>query len=167
MISQLHVNRAVKCPVAQAPQFLEKFFAEHAVDDAAVLALRVPIVLPGLPTLMLARDCVVRLTPVRRRGAMIASYSVNWEPIAGGPFPCFSGTISLPNADDYESCRVALDGTYEPPLGALGEVFDRTLGRAIAESTGRDLLDRIGMFIERASRAVEATKTQQRAAATQ
>jgi hypothetical protein len=152
MISQLHVNRAVDCPVAQAPRFLEQFFAEHATDDAAVLALRVPIVLPGLPTLMLARDCVVHLTPVRR-DAMIASYAVTWAPVAGGPFPRFSGTISLPSADDYQSCRIALDGTYEPPLGALGEVFDRTLGRAIAESTGRDLLDRISTFIERAFRA--------------
>jgi hypothetical protein len=167
MISQLHVNRAVECPIAQAPKFLENFFAEHAVDDAAVLALRVPIVLPGLPTLMLARDCVVRLTPVRRSGAMIASYAVNWAPVAGGPFPCFSGTISLPNAEDYESCRIALDGTYEPPFGALGEVFDRTLGRAIAESTGRDLLERIGAFIERASRVAEAAKAQQRSAIAQ
>jgi hypothetical protein len=153
MISQLHVNRAVDCPVAQASRFLEQFFAEHAADDAAVLALRVPIVLPGLPTLMLARDCVVHLTPIRR-DAMIALYTVTWAPVAGGPFPRFSGTISLPTADGYESCRIALDGTYEPPLGALGEAFDRTLGRAIAESTGRDLLERIAIFIERAFRAV-------------
>jgi hypothetical protein len=165
MLSHLNLKRPVACPVAQAPQFLERFFADYAVDDAAVLALRVPIVLPGLPLLMLARDCVIRLTRVHDEGAMIASYAVEWAPVAGGPFPRFTGRLSLPNADDYESCFIALDGAYEPPLGALGEAFDRTIGRAIAESTGRDLLQRIGTFMEQSSRSVETAKANKRAAA--
>jgi hypothetical protein len=108
--------------------------------------------------MFLARDCAVRLSPVRKPGSMIASYAVEWTPVAGGPFPTFNGGISLPNADDYDSCFIALDGTYEPPFGALGEAFDRTIGRAIAESTGRDLLERIGTFMEESSREVEAAK---------
>src|ERR1700693_498917 len=165
MITHLNLTRPVACPVSQAPQFLERFFADYAVDDAAILALRVPIVLPGLPLLMLARDCVIRLARIHEKAAMIASYSVDWAPVAGGPFPRFTGRISIPNADDYESCLIALDGTYEPPLGALGEAFDRTIGRAIAESTGRDLLQRIGTFIEQSSRSVETAKANNRAAA--
>jgi hypothetical protein len=165
MISHLNLKRPVACPVALAPQLLESFFAEYAVDDAAVLALRVPIVLPGLPLLMLARDCVIHLTRVHDEAEMIASYAVKWAPVAGGPFPCFTGRISIPNAEDYESCFVALDGTYEPPLGALGEAFDRTIGRAIAESTGRDLLQRMGTFIEQSSRSIETAKADQRIAA--
>jgi hypothetical protein len=158
MISHLNLKRPVACPVAQAPQFLERFFADYAVDDMAVLALRVPVVLPGLPLLMLARDCVVRLSRLHDVGAITASYDVEWAPVAGGPFPRFTGRISLPTAEDNESCFIALDGTYEPPLGVLGEAFDRTIGRAIAESTGRDLLERIGAFMEKSSRDVETAK---------
>jgi hypothetical protein len=165
MISHLNIKRPVACPVAQAPQYLERFFADYAVEDAAVLALRVPIVLPGLPLLMLARDCVIRLTRIHDKGETIASYAVEWAPVAGGPFPRFTGRISVPNAEDYNSCFIALDGTYEPPLGALGEAFDRTIGRAIAESTGRDLLQRMGTFIEQAARGVETAKANRFAAA--
>lgn len=165
MITHLNLKRPVACPVAQAPRFLELFFADYAVDDSAVLALRVPVVLPGLPLLVLARDCVIKITRVHDVGAMIASYAVEWAPVAGGPFPSFSGRISLPNTEDYDTCFIALDGTYEPPLGALGEAFDRTIGRAIAESTGRDLLDRVGTFMEQSSRDVEAAKAKARPAA--
>lgn len=164
MVTNLNLKRPVVCPISEAPTFLERFFDAYAMDGTAVLALRVPVVLPGLPLMMLARDCVVRLTRIHQPGSMTVSYRVEWAPVAGGPFPKFKGTISLPNAEDYDNCFLALDGTYEPPLGALGEAFDRTIGRAIAESTGRDLLERIGGFIEESSRDVEGEKAEKRAA---
>lgn len=162
MVTDLNLKRPVVCPISEAPVFLERFFDAYAVDGTAVLALRVPIVLPGLPLMMLARDCVVSLTRVHERGSMTVSYAVDWAAVAGGPFPQFHGTISVPNAEDYEHCFVALDGTYKPPLGRLGEAFDRTIGRAIAESTGRDLLERIGDFIEQSARDVEKAKAKER-----
>ena len=98
---------------------------------------------------------------------MIARYAVQWESAAGGPFPKFSGTISIPHDEDFSSCFVQLDGHYEPPLGALGKVFDATLGHAIANSTGRDLLARIAAYLTQSSRSAESVKANIRASRSQ
>jgi len=161
-MTTLHISRPVACVVGQAPQHLERFFAEHAQDEVAVLALRAPFLIPGLPEMTLTRDSVVRIARTINRGEMIARYDVSWQPSGGGPFPCFTGSLSIPNAEDYTSCFLQLDGTYEPPLGALGAAFDALVGHAIAESTGRDLLDRVGTYLEAAFRDTEAAKANRR-----
>jgi hypothetical protein len=165
-MTTLHLSRPVACVVGQAPQYLDRFFAEHAKGDAAVLALRAPFVIPGLPEMTLTRDSVVRIARANHRGEMIARYDVSWQPSGGGPFPSFTGSLSIPNAEDYENCFLQLDGSYEPPLGKLGAAFDAVVGHAVAESTGRDLLERIGTYLEQSCRATEAAKANRRARAT-
>jgi hypothetical protein len=163
-MTALHLRRPVACPAAQAPPYLERFFAQHAQDDVAVVTLRAPIALPGFPDVALSRDCEVRLRRRDGRAAMIAVYDVSWEAAGGGPFPQFRGTLSAPNDEDYDSCFLALDGTYEPPLGLAGAAFDAVLGHAIAQTTGNDLLERIAGYLEESYRETEAAKAQKRAA---
>ncbi|HTJ25596.1 MAG TPA: hypothetical protein VMA36_05455 [Candidatus Limnocylindria bacterium] len=165
-MTALHLRRPVACPAAQAPCYLERFFAEHAEGDVAVLALRAPIGMPGFPEVTLARDCIVKIARHDRRAAMIAAYDVQWESAGGGPFPRLRGTLSLPNDEDYDSCFLALDGTYEPPLGAAGAAFDAVVGHAVAQTTANDLLERIAEYLEHSYHITEAAKAEKRAART-
>jgi hypothetical protein len=46
-----------------------------------------------------------------------------------------------------EKTKLVLQGTYEPPLGAIGRAVDRTLLRNVAESTVQDWVDRVAMSV--------------------
>ena len=164
-MTALHLTIPVPCPPGQTQEYLERYFAEQSPDgDQAVIALRAPISLPGLPEIAPVRDCVVRASRSRVPGEMIPRYAVSWESAGGGPYPKFRGTVSIPNDEDYRSCFIALDGEYEPPGGAAGQAFDAALGRAIANSTGRDLLTRIAAYITQSARSAETAKANARAA---
>lgn len=158
-MTALQITRHVACPVGQVPAFLERFFAGHAGENGdSVLTLRAPINVAGLREVELARVSVVHVAPAHRPGEMIARYAVSWEAAKSGPFPRFTGTLCVPNDEDYDSCFLRLEGTYEPPLGALGQAFDTAIGHAIAQRTGEDLLARIAAYLEESSRRFEAAK---------
>jgi hypothetical protein len=52
-----------------------------------------------------------------------------------------------------------LSGTYEPPLGLAGMVFDAVLGQRIAQETARELLRKLAATIETQYRVTEDEKT--------
>jgi uncharacterized membrane protein len=62
-------------------------------------------------------------------------------------FPDFHGALRLRIAS-VEETRLSLEGTYQPPFGAFGAVFDLVIGRRIARATMRDLLQRLGDAME-------------------
>lgn len=62
-------------------------------------------------------------------------------------FPDFHGTLRLRIAS-VETTRLTFEGAYRVPLGRFGQAFDLIVGRRIAESTMRDLLDRIAAALE-------------------
>jgi hypothetical protein len=164
-MTALHLKRAVACPSCQAPEHLERWFAEYANGDVSIITLCAQAALPGLPDLALTHDCVVHIARADVPGSMVPRFSVRWESAGGGAFPQFQGTLSVLNDEDYESCILALDGTYDPPLGVAGVAFDHLMGRTIAEICGNDLLERIGTSVERMYRGVEAAKANRRQAA--
>jgi hypothetical protein len=43
-----------------------------------------------------------------------------------------------------ERTHLSISGRYEPPMGALGRMLDRTLLHRVAEATVKDFLDRVG-----------------------
>lgn len=165
-MAELHLARPAACPVRQAPVFLESFFQGASVEGGpSLVALRAPVTLPGLPEMTLTRDCVVRISVAAGAQAPAARYDVVWESAAGGPFPRFVGILTVTD-DDAGGTLVALDGDYEPPLGPLGIAFDTVIGHAIAESTGKDLLDRIARHLARSQRSVETARANRRRATT-
>jgi hypothetical protein len=85
-------------------------------------------------------------------------FLVTWEAVGGGPFPRFAGKLAVKGDEDYDSFRLVLEGTYDPPLGAAGEAFDVLVGHWIAIATARDLLERVREAVETAYRALEAEK---------
>ncbi|HZO94181.1 MAG TPA: hypothetical protein VFB22_10420 [Candidatus Baltobacteraceae bacterium] len=165
MLTALNLQRHVACAAPQGPLHLESWFAQQARDGHILITLRAPVGFAGWPKIELARECLVQITPARPPGSMIPEYRVTWNSANGGPFPEFTGILSIRNADDYTSCNIALDGTYRPPLGPTGVAFDRTIGHTIAVACGNDLLERIATWMESEYRAVEQAKSEKRASA--
>jgi hypothetical protein len=85
--------------------------------------------------------------PVLRPGMM--TVGLRWEAtgVAGALFPALDADIRLSDEDD-RGVRVALTGSYRPPLGALGTELDRLVLHTVATATIRTLLVRIAAVLE-------------------
>lgn len=79
--------------------------------------------------------------PAYRDDAM--RVGLRWEAlgVTGGLFPALDADISL--TADGERTRVALTGTYRPPLGALGAGLDRLVLHKVATATITAFLDQL------------------------
>lgn len=97
---------------------------------------------PGLSRLVRVRT----VEPVYRDGMMAVGLRWEAEGVTGGLFPVLDADIRV-SADD-EGVRVALIGSYRPPLGAVGAGLDRLLLRTVATATIRALLARIAAVLE-------------------
>ena len=134
----------VSCPFGKAPSYLNYYLDELAKSsgtDGAVLRLSVPLAEFGIPSnLSVFRDVVAAFEPPDEKVYGLARTPVRWKPEGGGPFPDFSGVITVEQDERYGSCALVLEGSYKPPLGTVGEVFDAAMGRRIAKRTARELL---------------------------
>jgi hypothetical protein len=139
--SRVAVERIVRCPFSVAHDYAEDFFA----DASRGVELHVPLRDLG----RLRRP--VRLIAERRPdehdpGRLHDALEIDWT--AGTHFfPDFRGTLRL-RIDSVETTRLSLEGTYQPPFGAFGRVFDLVAGRRIARATLSDLLRRLGDAME-------------------
>jgi hypothetical protein len=59
--------------------------------------------------------------------------------------PDFHGSIRF--RIDANRTRVLVDGTYLPPLGLVGRLFDRAVGGTIARASMQGLADRIAAYL--------------------
>jgi hypothetical protein len=149
-LSEVVVERVVRCPFSSAHDYAEDFLAEVAARGAEV---RVPL----RDLLVLRRR--VRMVFERRPDAHEVgrphdAVAVHWS--AGTHlFPEFHGTLRLRIASVDET-RLTLEGKYRPPLGPFGGVFDALIGRRIARATMADLLRRLGDAMERREAAFRA-----------
>jgi len=64
---------------------------------------------------------------------------VSWTPKDGGPYPSFSGTLSVAQ-EAVGWSRVEIDGSYRAPFGLAGAAFDAAIGQRIAQATASELL---------------------------
>lgn len=72
---------------------------------------------------------------------------IEWDPHSK-LLPRFNGIISVaPEGND--ACRLILSGVYDPPMGWLGDLFDRIIGLHVAKTAASELLERIGRRLER------------------
>ncbi len=149
-MSSIHESVSVRCPFDRVPAYVATYLARSGgtVEEAALpMRLRVGDV-------VVAHPVTVRLQ--RREGYPGYAFAdLRWEAEGGGPFPRFEGTLSA--ADEGAGfCRLDLDGSYAPPLGAAGAVFDNVVGKRIAQATVADLLGRIRVVCEEAYAAERA-----------
>jgi hypothetical protein len=156
-MSVLREELYVKCPVNQARRHLDAFFKERPT-----LALRVPLTIPGLKGgSLVQKDVTAAIKRIHAPSDAFEDFSVAWEAVGGGPFPHFTGKLAVKGDEDYNSFRLVLEGTYDPPLGVAGEAFDALVGHWIAIATARDLLERVREAVETAYRVIESEKHNQ------
>jgi len=117
------------CPFADVPSRLLTRFG----GGAGTIALRMT-----LGDLRVERDVEITLT-AKPAYPGYALFDVAWAPKDGGPYPTFHGTLSVADEGPGWS-RLEIDGTYAPPFGPIGAVFDAAVGRRIAQATLRELL---------------------------
>jgi hypothetical protein len=119
----------VACPFDEVP---DRLYAQFKGGDA-VIPLRV-----RFGDLRVERDVDFHL----RSKPAYPGYrllDVSWTPKDGGPYPSFSGTLTV--AEDATGwSRIELDGSYRPPFGIAGVAFDAAVGQRIAQSTAAELL---------------------------
>lgn len=70
-------------------------------------------------------------------------YPVQWTAAeAALLFPDLTADLILSSRGHHET-ELTLKGTYQPPLGTLGKLADRTLLHRVAEATVKDWMDRL------------------------
>ncbi len=73
--------------------------------------------------------------------------TLHWKARSLLLFPVMRGMITVrPNG---QATEVRMDGSYTPPLGVFGELFDRIIGRHIARRTVERFLDQLHDSVER------------------
>lgn len=135
-MTKVRATRFVDCPFSAVIEFAEES-----------LRRRPDIRLAAAPALGEHANVTARLTDdttdfSRKHEALLLA----WQP-RHAIFPRFEGALTV--RPKRGGAWMRLRGTYEPPLGRLGGVFDALFGRAIARLTLRMLLREIGADVER------------------
>lgn len=161
-MSRLYQSRLVNCPYNRARQLLEETLAPAVASERPEpLRLRMPLVAGAGE---LERDVAVSYSRGSDPMHFDQPWKVHWQPIGGGPYPVFEGTLTVRADEDYDTCSVELQGHYDPPLGAAGKLFDAVAGARIANATAREFLRSVGEALETRHRAEEGRKVALRAA---
>jgi hypothetical protein len=138
----------VPVPMAQVERRLEhlrldlKSWADVAYRDGEELRSRVG---PSQGSIAKEIRLEIGVSDVHRAGVV---YPMSWTATGAELlFPRLDADLTLSHAGP-DATRIALDGTYEPPLGPFGRVVDRILLRRVAESTVKAWIDRLAAAIE-------------------
>ena len=157
-MSTLFHRRYLACPYDRARHALEQTLQDLAASGRPVIqTLRVPLP-SGDGTEGVEKDVLVTYGVGKDPLHFDQPWTVQWKPANGGPFPQFNGTLTVRADEDYTTCALELRGTYEPPLGVPGAMFDTVLGSRIASATAREFLKEIATRIEARYREEERAK---------
>lgn len=86
----------------------------------------------------------IGMAEIQRSGVI---YPISWTATgAKGLFPSLTADLILSHVGKTRT-KLSLQGTYEPPLGPVGRVIDRSLLRKVAESTVQDWVDRVAAAV--------------------
>lgn len=131
---------ALDVPAAQAEQCILEFIERHRRGPTAIeFPLRVSLEQFGVPGgLQLERMVNVHVTRQRDAQNLNDEIGIRWDPGTGEPFPAFSGSLTV--WSEQAQTFVELRGTYEPPLGAAGKMFDDAIGHLVAQRTAHQFL---------------------------
>jgi len=138
----------IQCtPGTAAGRIYREFGADSRGDGTYELSVSLENL--GLPAIgKLSRTAFVKLGAAQRREADNATLiPVQWHDLESDSFPTFHGEIEIVPLGS-ELVQVAIIGDYKPPFGPLGAVFDAAVGKAIAEATTRELLERLRKALE-------------------
>lgn len=157
-MSKLKETAIVETPFAQAADLVENYLLKSA-DANGKLTLHLTASGAGmnLPGVQLERPVDVTFDRISGPNETIV-FRLSWEAVGDGFFPAFSGTLTVAEDETYKTCRLILEGTYHPPLGIAGAVFDAVLGSRIAHATATELLEKLRAFLNAGYQEVEREK---------
>lgn len=135
-MTRVCARRDVCCPFSatiEAIEILHEDDAEHRVGPFANMRTRIKCEIAEV------RD---RTDNTRRHQAL----QLRWQALSRMPLPVMSGLITVrPNGPATE---LRMEGSYVPPLGAPGRLFDRIIGRHLAQRTLNRFLDELRDLVE-------------------
>jgi hypothetical protein len=135
----------VGCPYHLAEQYLAALLAPFADSgETDTVELAAPIDLLDRRVVRLVKKVDVKYGRGEDPMHFDQVWLVTWQPSGGGPYPTFSGRLTVRSDEDYTGCILELSGEYEPPLGAVGAAFDAMVGARLAASTANELLRSLG-----------------------
>jgi hypothetical protein len=150
-MTHLNSSKTLTCPWVRAIAYFDRYLTGLPQSERAEeheLRLRVPLASLGLPgQFAIDQDVVASFAPLTDPQGLDHGISVGWTPVGNAALPTFRGSLHI-TAEAVKSSVIVLDGDYEPPLGALGKMFDAAVGRRIAEATADELLKTIAERIE-------------------
>jgi hypothetical protein len=155
-MTNINESLRVECPYVRAKDYLM-----NAVSDASQAGLPGTLELTAtLPATKAEFSKRVRVTYAAAIDPMHFDqpWHVHWEPEPGGIYPSFDGQLVVRADDSYRFGILELQGTYTPPLGAAGKLFDAALGHTIAAATAQRLLQNIAADMVDRCKAEEAAK---------
>lgn len=124
----LHVTRFVDCPFSAVIEFAERALRER---PSIVFSPAPAIREPGDLRTELTDDLTDR---TRKHDALMLA----WKPSLTRLFPDFHGVLTV--RPQGRGAWLRIRGSYEPPFGFAGRVFDALAGRVIARLTLMRLL---------------------------
>jgi hypothetical protein len=149
----------VACPYNLAEQFLAGMIAPYAASqNVDHIRLTAPVDVFDCELVRVVKEVDVRYARGEDPMHFDQVWNVTWQPHGGGPYPNFSGTLTVRADEDYTGCILELTGHYEPPMGVLGAAFDAIVGSRLAASTAADLLRSLGDRLVESYRENEASK---------
>jgi hypothetical protein len=149
-MTRLRGSLTVERPAELALAALERFFASlRTADGVSRMRLRVPV--DGATKrygVYIDREVVVEARRVRDDQNVNDVIRIDWAPEGTAVFPRFTGALVISDDEKTGGTSVELDGTYEPPFGVAGQLFDAAIGHNIAQATARELLKDLKSAIE-------------------
>ena len=143
-LTEISVEKRCACPFSIAQEYAQQYLQRMESGGPAPLAVY-PFALPFFSlrrsvamSFSLASDAT---EPGRAHEQVLLRWTSGF-----GLLPDFRGTIRF--RPEHGGTLVMIDGTYKPPLGRPGAMFDRLIGKWIATSTISDLLRRIAASLE-------------------
>lgn len=144
---RLRDSTALETSIDATEERLDRFLTGlRERDGVSRVRLRVPIDGSTLG-ISIDREVNVEVRKGRDASRLNDVLQISWVPTAPIVFPSFEGTLAT--WGDAAKSYVELDGSYTPPFGEAGQLFDATVGHQIAQATAR-------AFLKDLKRAVEA-----------
>lgn len=157
-MSKLKETAIVETPFAQAADMVENYLLKAVdADGKLTLHLTAPGAGVNLPGVQLEHSVEVTFDRVSGPNETIV-FRLSWKAIEARIFPVFRGTLTVAEDETYKTCRLILEGTYHPPLGIAGAIFNAVLGSRIAHATAAELLEKLRAFLNAGYQEVERDK---------
>jgi hypothetical protein len=141
--TSVSVSAIAECAFSIAEDYAVDYL-RSAEEGGAEAAIRLSL---ALPPATLQHRVNMRFglhADILEQGRLHDEVRLQW--VSGSHLlPDFRGTLRF--RIDGPRTQVLIDGSYRPPLGLFGELFDRFLGRHIAAMSLQDLANRIARYL--------------------